>query len=140
LRAATDSILWRRVRFFSLDGPRKKDSVMINNPSLPRLRTIRITVAQRNSRWDVSQDDLPTPVIDCACREDALDYALGMAARSGDAIVETKDDRGFIVGCFSVTQRKMRFHGSEGELWLGRVSTRSPPKYDTAQGTMATSR
>lgn len=113
---------------------------MINNLSLPRLRTIRITVAQRNSRWDVRLDDSRTPVLDCAGREDALDYALGMAARSGDAIVETEDDRGFLVVCFSVTQKKIKIHGLPGSLWLGRVSTRSQPKYDIAQGTMAISR
>jgi len=113
---------------------------MINNPSLPRPRTIRITVAQRNSRWDVRQDDSPTPVIDCACREDALDYALGIAARSGDAIVETEDDRGLVVGRFSVTQKKISFHGLRERLWLGRAATPSQPQYDIAQGTMATSR
>ncbi len=83
---------------------------MINNLGVPRVDTIRITVVQRNSRWDVWQDDLPTPVIDCARREDALDYALGMAARSGDAIVETQDDRGFI------SRRAFRRHPDKDQV------------------------
>jgi len=65
--------------------------------SLPKPPTIRITVVKRNTRWDVQQDNWTPAIIDFARREDALDYALGMAARSGDAIVETLDEQGLLL-------------------------------------------
>ena len=70
---------------------------MSNYLCLPKPPAIRITVAKRNARWDVQLDGLATPLIDFARREDALDYALCIAAKSGDAIVETWDEQGSIL-------------------------------------------
>jgi hypothetical protein len=57
----------------------------------------KISIARRNRRWDVKEEGMPFPVVDFPRKDDAMDYALCLAARAQIAIVELRDQVGTLL-------------------------------------------
>jgi hypothetical protein len=60
----------------------------------PDADILSLRVSRAGIRWNVTQRGLARPPADFVSRDEALDYARGVAVKAAEAVVEAEDDAG----------------------------------------------